>query len=334
VVGTIGPAAPDRPAAGGNGCRQRVSAGSRPTGRGGRPGQHHGTGKGPGGPGRLPARGSHRPERAQLTHSVPQATPSLYRDLASAVVNPVCAIRQRYGDTSGSSMPPVCGLPMGELLDAPLPSPGSKSVQVPRFPRYYQGAMTSCRPSRRASLPSHRRYHPERSYFARTRPSAAAGGLRELVTRYLQPGIRQWKRQDLLRSWGTPIVLLPCSPTPVGPTHQAIMIRRHGPRYVHGEGSRIAAFEAQSHGFGTGCLRFAGRVAPTPRKTRFRLLAKLFRTGLTTRRVPSKGFKVYPTSILLSQVQRSARTSLILTERAGGDNVASCRERLDRPRRG
>ena len=73
-------------------------------------------------------------------------------------------------------------------------------------------------------------------------------------------------------------------------------MRRHGPRYVHGEGSRIGAFEAQSHGFGTGCLRFAGRVAPTPRKTRFRLLAKLFRTGLITRRVPSKGFKVYPTS--------------------------------------
>jgi hypothetical protein len=72
------------------------------------------------------------------------------------------------------------------------------------------------------------------------------------------------------------------------------------------------AFEAQSHGFGTGYLRFAGRVAPTPRKTRFRLLAKLFRTGLVTRRVPSKGFKMYPTSILLSQVQRSARTFYFL----------------------
>ena len=32
---------------------------------------------GPGGRGRLPARGSHRPERAQLTHSVPQVTRSL-----------------------------------------------------------------------------------------------------------------------------------------------------------------------------------------------------------------------------------------------------------------
>ncbi len=72
-------------------------------------------------------------------------------------------------------------------------------------------------------------------------------------------------------------------------------MRGHGPRSVHHEGSRIRTFEAQSHGFGTGCLRFAGRVAPTPRKTRFRLLARLFRTGLVTRRVPSKGFTVYPT---------------------------------------
>jgi len=34
---------------------------------------------------------------------------------------------------------------------------------------------------------------------------------------------------------------------------------------------------------------------PTPRKTRFRLLARLSRTGLTTRRVPTKGFTMYPT---------------------------------------
>ncbi len=37
----------------------------------------HRAGKGPGRPGRLPAKGSHRPERAQLTHSVPQIIPWL-----------------------------------------------------------------------------------------------------------------------------------------------------------------------------------------------------------------------------------------------------------------
>jgi hypothetical protein len=65
-------------------------------------------------------------------------------------------------------------LPNQSKHNAPLPSPGSKAVQVPRLPRYYQGAMTSCRLSRRTSFPSHGRYHSERSCFARTRPSAAA----------------------------------------------------------------------------------------------------------------------------------------------------------------
>ena len=34
------------------------------------------------------------------------------------------------------------------------------------------------------------------------------------------------------------------------------------------------------------------RVTPAPRKTRFRLLARLCRAGLVTRRVPTKGFRV------------------------------------------
>ncbi len=40
------------------------------------------------------------------------------------------------------------------------------------------------------------------------------------------------------------------------------------------------------------CLRFAAGVSPGPRKTRFRLLAGLYRAGLATRRVPTKGFRV------------------------------------------
>ena len=34
------------------------------------------------------------------------------------------------------------------------------------------------------------------------------------------------------------------------------------------------------------------RVTPAPRKTRFRLLARLCRAGLVTRKVPSKGFRL------------------------------------------
>jgi hypothetical protein len=85
-------------------------------------------------------------------------------------------------------MPPTGCLPTVELPDAPLPSPGSKAVQVPRLPRYYQGAMTSCRPFRRASFPSlGDTTRSARVSLARGRTPPRAG-LLELVTRYLQPG--------------------------------------------------------------------------------------------------------------------------------------------------
>ncbi len=73
---------------------------------------------------------------------------------------------------------------------------------------------------------------------------------------------------------GNPGVPMPCSTTPAGPgasgpydapARPPLKPRRRLPR--------TATFEALSHGLGTRCLRFAGRIAPPPRKTRFRLLA-------------------------------------------------------------
>jgi len=133
--------------------------------------------------------------------------------------------------------------------------------QVPRLQRYYQGAATSCRPSRRTSLPSLGGTTGTLAFSLPTPPSVATSGL-GLVTRYPRPGILPWRRQDLPRSWGTPIVLLPCSSTPAGSTCQAVTTRRRGPRSDHHEGSRIATFEAQSHSFSTSCLRFAAWVTP------------------------------------------------------------------------
>ena len=162
--------------------------------------------------------------------------------------------------------------------------PAGPLGQVPRLQRYYQGATTSCRPSRRTSLPSLGDTRGTLAVSLPMPPSVAASGL-GLVTRYPRPGLLPWRRQDLPRSWGT-FVPMPRSPTPVGSTCQAITTRQHGPRSDHDEGSRVATFEAQSHGFSTSWLRFAGRVTPTPRKTRFRLPAKLYRTGL-----PPAGFQ-------------------------------------------
>jgi hypothetical protein len=81
--------------------------------------------------------------------------------------------------------------------------------------------MTSCRPFRRTSFPS----LGNTTQALVFRPHAAER-CRGRVSWSWSPGISgrevgQWRRQDLLRSWGTPIVLLPCSTTPAGPTHQA-----------------------------------------------------------------------------------------------------------------
>jgi len=189
----------------------------------------------------------------------------------------ITVTRQRMSGIRGGSCRRIHDL-------TPRFPPAGPLGQVPRLQRYYQGATTSCRPSRRTSLPSLGHTTGTLAISLPAPPSVVTLDL-GLITRYPRPGLLPWRRQDLPRSWGTPSVLLPCSSTPAGPSCQAFATRRRGPRYVHDEGSRIGTFEAQSHGFGTGCLRFAGWVTPPPRKTRFRLLAKLCRTGF-----PPAGF--------------------------------------------
>ena len=96
-------------------------------------------------------------------------------------------------------------------------------------------------------------------------------------------------------------------------SHQACTMRRRGPRSKQDEGSHEANFGAQSHGLGTGCLRFAGWIAPPPRKTRFRLPARLYRTGLATRRVPTKGFRV--TQVISSSFPKLRGASFVSQKR-------------------
>ena len=92
------------------------------------------------------------------------------------------------------------------------------------------------------------------------------------------------------RFLGDPHLHLPCSQTPVRPFVQGrycasvplplMKSRKLSQRY----------FGAQSHGFYSSCLRFTHRVASCACKTRFRLLTRLYRAGLTTRRITPKGF--------------------------------------------
>ena len=53
----------------------------------------------------------------------------------------------------------------------------------------------------------------------------------------------------------------------------------------------VTNFGAQSHGLSDRCLRFAGRVATAPRKTRSRLVANPLPTGLIPARAPVRSFR-------------------------------------------
>ena len=123
------------------------------------------------------------------------------------------------------------------------------------------------------------------------------------------------------RSWGTPLCSCPALRPRWDRRHLPLRCVGVAPVVSTTKAPAIRTFEAQWHGFGTGCLRFAVQVTRTPRKTRFRLLATLFRTGLVTRRVPLKGFKVYPTSNFLSQVNACKDTIPVLTKWASYPNL-------------
>jgi hypothetical protein len=67
--------------------------------------------------------------------------------------------------------------------------PWLRSGTVRQLRRYYQGAMTSCRPSRRTSLPSFGGTSRVHSFYSLLSGRVRRRGL-ELVTRYLRPGYR------------------------------------------------------------------------------------------------------------------------------------------------
>jgi hypothetical protein len=187
------------------------------------------------------------------------------------------------GDTLGGSMPSAW---FRRLVHNAAP-PSLHGVWEGPFPRFLATTRRSdslplLSPHFVAFVWRYRRFVPGSSPPARDRagdqPGVGQPGLQPAVTT---------ETAGPLRFPSSPHVPAPCSWTPVGPKH-ARPLRRVGaaPACVNNGGSRDEKdFGARSHGIGTHCLRFAGRVTPPPRKTRFRMLAKLFRAGFVTRRV-------------------------------------------------
>ena len=160
-----------------------------------------------------------------------------------------------------------------------FPSPGSSRVEFPGF----IGTIKALRLPAALSAAFrflHLAVPREHAYFA---PAAAAwGGVGPGVHHPVSPsGNSSWKRQDLASSWGTPIPVCTWSQTPAG-------------RYVPNRLRNACVAPAEGNDEGADDNNnFRGSIAwlsgspptyhdvgyPSPRKTGFQVLVKLFWTG-------------------------------------------------------
>jgi len=190
---------------------------------------------------------------------------------------------------SPSSFPPAV-----PCADAPFPPQGPVG-SVPLLPRYYEAfrlpddppARLRCLRRRgttatRLSLPWRSGAHPPRARVVHRLPQPAT---RRGVVRASQvPGEPSCGRALLSDPGETPSTL----PVTALGCCLPLLVRRRLSR-------RFNSFGAQSHGPPTRCLRFAARVSPAPRKTRFRLVASFAGRGLN----PQGPFVRFPLSTLL-----------------------------------
>jgi hypothetical protein len=237
-----------------------------------RPGQiaTHGVEPTPGRSGWSPTQTPHRSGLARLTHPAPHPVRSL--PWRSVVVAWTGFRPQRTDPVSLPRCTRRC----------PLPSPGSLG-SVPLAQRYYG----TLRPpdSRFAALRFLRLAIPrsvcDSSPFGLRRE--ADGSSRSLLYRLLPSRSSSRNCQDLPSSRGTLVTIRPVLRPRrdrirgMGPRSQRI---RHGPRLEAQRGlSTFVNFGAQSHGFWSGCLRFAEMVAHRHARLASGCWSPLDRTG-------------------------------------------------------
>ena len=143
----------------------------------------------------------------------------------------------------------------------------------------------------------------------RSRGSRAPISLGPGLSSGCPPATSTWSRQHLPGSWRTLLSACPALRPRRDPRTWPVsalgcclplLVRRRLSR-------RFRSFEAQSRGPHTRCLRFAARVAPAPRKTRFRLVASFAGRGLN----PQGPFVKFPLlhRFLLTQALPGAHES-------------------------
>jgi hypothetical protein len=189
---------------------------------------------------------------------------------------------------------PWCPSPSPPVGSA-LPSPGSSEASSPASTVLWRCA-TPCTPL--AALRCLRLAIPCGV------PGASLPAVQDTKPRawgsYSGPHIRtvpQGGNQGLPRFPDNPLSLCPVLRPRQDRTRQAIATCRHGPRYVHNEGSHDnPAFEAQSHGFRTRCLRFVRYSYPHPTQNSLPAAGQALPDGLA---YPQGCYERFPTLVFL-----------------------------------
>ena len=176
---------------------------------------------------------------------------------------------------------------VGPTLRFPPQGPPGR---VPLLRRYYQSATTSCRPSRRTSLPSFGGTSASTRSFAPRRTSAPP---RPGVGHPVSPaGTSLRKRQDLPSSWRTPIVRLHMFYADAGRTADTRPLRCRdmalGDRTAKAPAKGLSTLNSMAFGLAV----YASQCGlPRPTQNSLPAAGQALPDGLSTRKVPMKGFR-------------------------------------------
>ncbi len=211
------------------------------------------------------------------------ASPATGRRRLSTLSSEVTVTRNEAAKCS-----PWCP-PLGPPVGSALPSPGSAEVRSPASTVLWRCA-TPCAPL--AALRCLRLAIPCGA------PVVSLPAVQDARPRAWGSSSGPHNRKVAAgRQSGPP--RFPCNPLSLCPvlrprqdrTHQAITVQRHGPRYVHGEGSHdLSSFRGSIARPWDWLFTLRPVRCRTRRKTRFRLLAKAAGRGSVPRRVATKGF--------------------------------------------
>ena len=168
-------------------------------------------------------------------------------------------------------------------LTRPPPSllPGSDGTRSPSFNRYYEAATTTGRFLRHSVCSVAAQFLGLISNFRSSSRGNHRANARVLFDRChpLPSGALSQGRLRFSQVPCEPLVHLPCSQTPAGPPRQAIAAFRCCPRTARRRRPRrLSTFEAQSHGFCTGCLRFVPSSRTTTQNS-LPVVSQPFRMG-------------------------------------------------------